>query len=411
MSCLLSPGKAVGDYIVDAFIGSGAYGEVYKVRDGLGKSFALKLLYQENTGVRTREIEGLTALRSSIRVEEGLPLIYHVGEYEGHVYYTMDLADNASRLPGVYKPDTLESRLQEQGRLSGLECIRLIRGLLVSLDALHRHGLVHRDIKPGNIIFCNRTPMLADIGLVTATPHTLVGTSGFLPPCPPGGLTLESEKSGDIYSLGKVLYCAFTGESAERYPLLPLKYSLSDFKVVRPLYLKACATDVAKRFADCGEFLKAVDQAEAKLSARGGAFPSRLRIAAIATTAAVAVLAIASVVFWLLRDRSFSPKPTEILGGVDRAAVKISFRDGVYYVFCCFPCTHLDDRDPHARGNQFMAAAFLKSALAQELGVPQDKYLKIRRGKYSLQPFRQNDMLVYIYEIAAADCSILPVKP
>ena len=408
MSCL-DAGMAVGDYIVESFIGSGAYGEVYKVRDGLGKSFALKLLHRENPEAQTRELQGLSALRCSIRSEEGLPLIYHVGEHDGRVYYTMDLADNASSLPGVYEPDTLEARLRERGRLSGPECLRLIRGLLVSLDALHRHGLVHRDIKPGNIIFCNRKPMLADIGLVTAAPHTMVGTSGFLPPCPPGGMTVESEKSGDIYALGKVLYCAFTGEAAERYPLLPPQYSLSEFKALRPLYLKACATDPKKRFSDCREFLKAVELTEAKLMSGGGVSTFWWRAAAIAAVIWAAAAAI--VFFGFRRGGTASPKPAEMLGDTDGAVVKISLQDGVYHVFCCFPCTHLDDRDPHARSNQFMAAAFLKSALAQELRVPPDKYLKIRYGKYSVQPFRQNDMLVYIYEIAVADCLILPANP
>ena len=399
-------GDTVGDYIIDSFIGKGAYGEVYNVHDALGKSFALKILYEEKNGdSQLREIQGLTALRGSTRGEEGLPLIYYVGEFDKHIYYTMDLADNASSLPGIYQPDTLETRLREQGCLSGSDCVQLIHSLLISLKSLHRRGLVHRDIKPGNIIFFNRKPMLADIGLVTSSPHTLVGTSGFHPPYPNGGPTVESEKSGDLYSLGKVLYCAFTGEPVDRYPLLPPKYSLSDFKIIRPLYLRACSNDPKKRFQNCDEFLSAAEQAELKLNSNSRSIP------AIARFGIAAALIAAAAAFYFLYPQKNIQKTAEVLDDHEQAAVKISMKNGVYHVFCCFSCTHLKEKDPHARSNQFIAAAFLKSALAQELDVPAGKYLKIRYAKYSIQPFKQNDLLVYIYEIAAADCSILPVRP
>jgi len=409
VNIFFNTGDTVGDYIIDSFIGKGAYGEVYKVHDTLGKPFALKLLYGEQENETTfREIQGLTALRGSIRGEEGLPLIYYVGEFENRVYYTMDLADNASSLPGVYKPDTLERRLQEQGRLSGLDCIHLMRGLLISLKALHQHGLVHRDIKPGNIIFFNKRPMLADIGLVTSSPRTLVGTAGFHSPYPSGGPTMESEQAGDLYSLGKVLYCAFTGEPVDRYPLLPQKYSLEDFKAIRPLYLSACSGDDKKRYRNCDEFLKAVDQSELKLNSGPAVFQRKFIWGLIA---AVLILAAAAAAYWGWRTRSVLPVPSTMAGIQEQAAVKISLNNGVYHIFCCFSCNHLDSKDPHARSNQFMAASFLKSALSQELGVPKGKYLKIRYGKYSVQPFKQKDLLVYIYEIAVDDCLILPVEP
>ncbi len=413
MNSFFKPGDTVGDYVIDSFIGKGAYGEVYKVHDTLGKAFALKLLHDEpGKDSKFREIQGLTALRSSIRIEDGLPLIYYVGKTDRHVYYTMDLADNASRLPGVYQPDTLESRLREQGPLPGLECIGLMRGLLNSLKALHQQGLVHRDIKPGNIIFHDRKPMLADIGLITADPHTMVGTAGFRSPVPDGGPTLESEKAGDLYSLGKVLYCAFSGESVERYPLLPREYSLNDFKAIRPLYLGACSNDPRKRFHSCDEFLNALDQAELKLKT-GAAGPGYRNVRRWATVilGAVLIASLAILAYRLLPPRSKKSGAEQILKDYKQAAVRIAFKNGTYHVFCCFSCIPLDDKDPHARRNQFMAAAFLKSALAQELGVPAGKYLKIRHGKYSVQPFKQEDLLIYIYEIAADDCLILPIQP
>ena len=69
--------------------------------------------------------------------------------------------------PENYTPRTLKSDLQFHGRLPFEECVRIGLALTTALEHLHGNGLVHRDVKPSNIIFVNGVPKLADIGLVT----------------------------------------------------------------------------------------------------------------------------------------------------------------------------------------------------------------------------------------------------
>src|SRR5437870_680317 len=117
----------------------------------------------------------------------------------------------------LYIPHTLKLDLYRQGRLSADECIRIGLALTTALEHLHGHGLVHRDVKPSNIIFVGGVPKLADIGLVASMDATMsfVGTSGFLPPEGPG------TPQADIYSLGKVLYEMSMGRDRQEFPKLP----------------------------------------------------------------------------------------------------------------------------------------------------------------------------------------------
>src|SRR5213594_4185048 len=117
----------------------------------------------------------------------------------------------------LYVPRTLKYDLRTRGALPVVECIQIALSLTCALEHLHGHGLIHRDVKPSNIIFVKGVPKLADIGLVTDVEATrsFVGTEGFIPPEGPG--TVQA----DLYSLGKVLYEMSMGRSRFDFPALP----------------------------------------------------------------------------------------------------------------------------------------------------------------------------------------------
>ena len=172
--------------------------------------------------------------------------ILHVGKDEigGFFYYVMDPADDLVLGPHIdparYVPKTLGKVLVENPYVPVLDCVDLGIDLADALAALHGHDLIHRDVKPSNIIFANHKPRLADIGLVTQTGRpSVVGTEGFIPLEGPGS------PQADIFSLGCVLYQAATGLPPSRHPDLP--DSLSERKDARDLMRlmeiinKACA--------------------------------------------------------------------------------------------------------------------------------------------------------------------------
>jgi Protein kinase domain len=157
--------------------------------------------------------------------------------------------------PGAYLPRTLQLDLKRLGRLPPDECLRISMALAGALKNLHDHGLVHRDLKPSNIIFVNGSPKLADIGLVTESEATIsyVGAQGFMPPEGPG------RPSGDLYSLGKVIYEMCTGRDRMDFPALPAKFDSSperdQINELLAVSLKACEPDAAKRHRSADEVL------------------------------------------------------------------------------------------------------------------------------------------------------------
>ena len=131
-------------------------------------------------------------------------------------YAVMDLADDEFGRPldspEGYRPKTLASVIEGEKALPLKECVALAFSLANGLVALQRHHLLHRDIKPGNVLYVGGRPVLSDPGLVVdeAAAVSSVGTPGYLPP--------ERKFTGpasDIYSLGLTLKAASFGRQVE----------------------------------------------------------------------------------------------------------------------------------------------------------------------------------------------------
>ena len=220
--------------------GTGAYGEVWLAEDPVGARVALKII--RGGAVSERELNGLRNYKDCNH--PNLLRIRHVEIADGEIRYTMDAADDLNRGVGEYKPDTLANRLNKYGRMDGKEAAAMLDGLLAGLEELHRRGLVHRDIKPDNILWVNGRPTLADVGLVAADGKgSLVGTPGFMSPKLMSGKG-PADASDDFYALGKVLYCALTGLPVGEYPSIPASMTISADAALGRAYREACRQPV-----------------------------------------------------------------------------------------------------------------------------------------------------------------------
>ncbi|MBO5959163.1 MAG: protein kinase, partial [Lentisphaeria bacterium] len=138
------------------------------------------LKYVANSQAGDREFEGLINY-SKLPESPHLIRILHLGKLEDGFFYTMELADGQQNR-GNYIPETLAAKLKREKRLSVTEAIELANAMLDALQTLHENGMVHRDVKPENILYVNRIPKLSDVGLIRSAEQSVSigGTLGFI---------------------------------------------------------------------------------------------------------------------------------------------------------------------------------------------------------------------------------------
>jgi hypothetical protein len=263
--------RQIADHQLLRRIGKGAYGEVWLARSVIGTYHAVKLVYRNSFADAApfeREFNGLRKFTPISNTHPGFVHVLHVGrnDAEGFIYYVMEVADDEACgqniVPETYSPRTLAKVLRDRKRLPLAECLRLGVDLADALQVLHNNQLIHRDIKPANIIFVKGAAKLADIGLVTEAADaggvTYLGTKGYIPPEGPGSST------GDVYSLGKVLYEASVGLEVTRFPELPPTLAAAPredaFFKMNEILLKACEQSPGKRFGSAAALHAALCQ-------------------------------------------------------------------------------------------------------------------------------------------------------
>src|SRR5437899_537809 len=238
-------------------IGRGSYGEVWVAKTMMGTYRAVKIVHLkafQHDRPFERELAGIQKFEPISRSHEGFIDVLQVGQNReaGYFYYVMEIGDdeqNGQRInPESYSPKTLAKELTSRGMSPFEECLQIGLSLSNALAHLHRRGLIHRDVKPSNIILVNGIAKLADIGLVAdiSEARSYVGTEGFIPPEGPG------TPQADIYSLGKVLYEIATGKDRHEFPALPtlLGDDTTDKGLfeLNSVFLKACQNDLKQRY-------------------------------------------------------------------------------------------------------------------------------------------------------------------
>jgi tetratricopeptide (TPR) repeat protein len=197
-----------GRYRVLKRIGGGGMGDVYLVHDPyLERDVALKVPRLPNPAIGRRFIQ--EARVAATLHHPNICPVYEAGEVDGRPYLTM---------PHI-KGQRLDKALPPP--LPAARAVGLVRVLALALAEAHRHGVVHRDLKPGNVMLNDRgEPILTDFGLAvrldpgaarSTLPGTVLGTRPYMSPEQAAGRVSQVGPLSDVYSLGATLYQLLTG--------------------------------------------------------------------------------------------------------------------------------------------------------------------------------------------------------
>lgn len=229
--------QRLGPYLILETIGRGAAGRVFRARGPEGREVALKLLIGTQSADSLGRFERERKLLSELGHELGFVPLLDAGTSPQGPYVVMELMHGG----------TLGERLQRSGRLDLPSAIELGGELARALAAAHARGVVHRDLKPGNILYTREGELrVADLGLAKFHEDTsdslsktgvLRGTVGYMPP----EQMLDAKRAGpraDVFAWGVVVYEALTGESPfGNGPPMEIVYNLerSKFRPLREL--------------------------------------------------------------------------------------------------------------------------------------------------------------------------------
>jgi serine/threonine protein kinase len=313
--------QQIGPYVLVGELGRGGAGVIYRARDpGLQRDVAIKLLSgrrSDNPASLARfrqEAEALAKLRHPHVVK-----VHTAGEHDGLPYLVMDLIEGAS----------LAKRIEEDGPLPVDEALAITLSLARALEHVHGQAILHRDLKPDNVLLNRRgDPLLTDFGLAKdrsssqdlSREGAVMGTPGYWPPEQATGQLAQIGPTADIYSLGATLYAMLTGvPPAQGKTVRELLVATCDLvpdppSAYRPDVLPdvdaVCARCLAKaprdRYPDATSLVAALERAIA-----GEPLPSE-RSSGWGLLLAFAVVALAGAGAWLAfpaSDPTPSPAP------------------------------------------------------------------------------------------------------
>jgi tRNA A-37 threonylcarbamoyl transferase component Bud32/CheY-like chemotaxis protein len=204
-------GQTIAGYRIEERVGRGGMGVVYRAEHlNLRRRAAIKIIapdLAESEGFRerfTREARIAAALQ-----HPNIVTVYDAGEVDGILYLAMQYIEG----------NDLAAMLRKDGRLRPYRAIDVIRQVASALDAAHAMGLIHRDVKPANVLIEGRTAFLTDFGLTKRMDGThteltragdVVGTIHYVAPEQIEGGKVSARS--DVYSLGCLLYHCLTGQ-------------------------------------------------------------------------------------------------------------------------------------------------------------------------------------------------------
>lgn len=331
---------ALGRYTVDALIGEGAMAEVYRAHDpAIGRTVAIKVLkpeYDRDPAIGARFLREARA--AGALSHANIATIYEAGEADGTPYIAMELVDG----------QPLDIALQAGGRMPYERVLALAIQLADALDYAHRAGVVHRDVKPSNILLSTdgRTVKLLDFGvarvgdavaeqqMAKTQAGQLIGTPRYM--SPEQALGLPAEARSDLFSLGAVLYEMVTGKVAfagpglatlamqiAQEPVEPIERSAADCPPgLRFIINKLLAKKLDQRFTDAAQVVRALqrerDDAHAEPVKPPRGLPLKVKLPLTLVT--VTALALAISVFTMLDRQKATLENMAIVSGKSIAA-------------------------------------------------------------------------------------------
>ena len=260
---------SIGPYRLVAELGRGGMGVVYKAHEpALDRHVAIKLL-SESLAHDARVVERFQReARAMAALDDAhLVRVHAIGSQDEQPYFVMEFVDGAS----------LDALLQRETRLAPEQAVRLILQAARGLACAHDKGLIHRDIKPGNILISTSGVVkVADFGIALSTQDappkltttgSFLGTPGYIAPERYTGAAADAR--GDIYSLGIVLFECLTGQLpfANASPLGLMReiveVPLKDVRAFNPqvdaelarILTRMTVKNPSQRYADCRELI------------------------------------------------------------------------------------------------------------------------------------------------------------
>jgi eukaryotic-like serine/threonine-protein kinase len=313
-------------------IGRGGMGEIFRATDtSLGRAVAIKVLddrYARDANVRARFTrEALAAARLS--GNPNIVTIYDVGEHAERPFIVMEYLGGGS----------LEERLRDGGPVPAGQALEWLEQAANALDAAHREGVVHRDVKPANLLLDRGGRVhVADFGIASAAgtdsltqTGTVLGTASYLSPEQAQGE--RTTPASDLYSLAVVAFELFTGRrpfEADSMAAEAVAHVTGELPSVcdvnpqapcelDPVFAKALAKDPTRRYASAAEFVAALrasleHAAGATQISRYAAPPARERSRWLlpVLAAALVIAGIAAAVAVTRGGGSSKPKPVAV---------------------------------------------------------------------------------------------------